>query len=306
MMADWTPVLVAVLAFLAMAGIVYVAGQYYARAVQLSRRLPQPQGDVGTSSSGAGGIADVVARYFDGKRFGFDDSSRSKLRQNLVRAGYFRKEAVNFYVLWRIAAVIGVPVLTYLLLSIAMPQAPLATKLIVVVIAIGLGIVGPDAFIARRQRLLSVEYRNIFPDFLDLTVVCVDAGLGVEAALDRITGEISKWSKAFGTNLVIMSTEIRAGRSFVEALATLADRLMIAEARSLVAVLRQSIELGSDVAETLRVFSDEMRARRLLRAEEQANKLSVKMIIPLALFIFPVVLMVVLLPMAIRLFTAFR
>jgi tight adherence protein C len=296
--------LVAVLAFLAMAGIVYVAGQYYARAVQLSRRLPQPQGEVGTSSSGR--IAGVVARHFDGKRFGFDDTSRSKLRQNLVRAGYFRKEAVNFYVLWRIAAILAVPVLTYLLLLIAMPQAPLATKLIVVVIAIGLGIVGPDAFIARRQRLLSVEYRNIFPDFLDLTVVCVDAGLGVEAALDRITGEISKWSKAFGTNLVIMSAEIGAGRSFVEALATLADRLMIAEARSLVAVLRQSIELGSDVAETLRVFSDEMRARRLLRAEEQANKLSVKMIIPLALFIFPVVLMVVLLPMVIRLFTAFR
>jgi tight adherence protein C len=305
-MADWTPVLVAVLAFLAMAGIVYVAGQYYARAVQLSRRLPQPQGEVGTSSSAAGGIAGVVARHFDGKRFGFDDTSRSKLRQNLVRAGYFRKEAVNFYVLWRIAAILALPVFTYVVLAIAMPQAPLATKLIVVAIAIGLGVVGPDAFIARRQRLLSVEYRNIFPDFLDLTVVCVDAGLGVEAALDRITGEIGKWSKAFGTNLVIMSAEIRAGRSFVEALATLADRLMISEARSLVAVLRQSIELGSDVAETLRVFSDEMRARRLLRAEEQANKLSVKMIIPLALFIFPVVLMVVLLPMAIRLFTAFR
>jgi tight adherence protein C len=305
-MADWTPVLVAVLAFLAMAGVVYVAGQYYARAVQLSRRLPSPQGDVGNSSSAASGVAGIVAGYFDGKRFGFDDTSRSKLRQNLVRAGYFRKEAVNFYVLWRIAAVIAVPAFTYLLLLIAMPQAPLATKLIIVVIAIGLGIVGPDAFIARRQRLLSVEYRNIFPDFLDLTVVCVDAGLGVDAALNRITGEISKWSKPFGTNLVIMSAEIQAGRSFVEALATLADRLMIAEARSLVAVLRQSIELGSDVAETLRVFSDEMRARRLLRAEEQANKLSVKMVIPLALFIFPVVLMVVLLPMAIRLFTAFR
>src|SRR6516164_6110811 len=112
-MADWTPVLVAVLAFLAMAGIVYVAGQYYARAVQLSRRLPQPQGEV--SSSAAGSIAGVVARHFDGKRFGFDDTSRSKLRQNLVRAGYFRKEAVNFYVLWRIAAILAVPVLTYLL-----------------------------------------------------------------------------------------------------------------------------------------------------------------------------------------------
>ena len=131
-------------------------------------------------------------------------------------------------------------------------------------------------------------------------------GLGLEGALDRITGEIGKRDKFFGINLAIMDAEMQAGRSFVEALGTLADRLMIQEARSLVAVLRQSVELGTDVGEALRIFSDEMRDRRLLRAEEQANKLSVKMIIPLALFIFPVVLMVILLPMAIRLFTAFR
>jgi tight adherence protein C len=81
----------------------------------------------------------------------------------------------------------------------------------------------------------------------------------------------------------------------------MADRLIIPEARSLVALLRQSRELGSDIAEALRVFSDEMRDKRLLRAEEQANKLPVKMTMPLALFIFPVVLMVIMLPMAIRL-----
>ena len=305
-MADWTPFLVAVLAFFAMAGIAFVGGQYYLRSVHLYRRLPLPLEAAGTSGSAAGGIAGIVARHFDEKRFGVDDTLRGKLRQNLVRAGYFRKDAVNFYVLWRVAAVVLVPLFTYVLLSIAAPHAPFATRFIVILIAIGLGVVGPDAFVARRQRLLSVEYRNIFPDFLDLMVVCVDAGLGLEGALDRITGEISKRDRFFGINLAIMGAEMRAGRSFVEALGTLADRLMIMEARSLVAVLRQSIELGSDVGEALRIFSDEMRERRLLRAEEQANKLSVKMIVPLALFIFPVVLMVILLPMAIRLFTAFK
>ena len=80
----------------------------------------------------------------------------------------------------------------------------------------------------------------------------------------------------------------------------MADRLIIPEARSLVALLRQSREIGSDVGEALQVFSDEMRNKRLLRAEEQANKLAVKMTLPLALFIFPVVLMVVMLPVAIR------
>ena len=98
---------------------------------------------------------------------------------------------------------------------------------------------------------------------------------------------------------------MRAGRSTMDALGSLADRIGIDEARSLVAMLRQSIELGTDVGDALRVFSDEMRDRRLLRAEERANQLPVKMVGPLGLFIFPVILGLVLLPVVIRLFTAF-
>ncbi|MGH7247728.1 MAG: type II secretion system F family protein, partial [Pseudomonadota bacterium] len=132
------------------------------------------------------------------------------------------------------------------------------------------------------------------------------AGLSLEGALDRIAGEIAKRSRDFGVNLAVMEAEMRAGRSFVDALGSLADRLIIPEARSLVALLKQSIELGSDVAEALRVYSDELRDKRLLRAEEQANKLSVKMVMPLALFIFPVVLLVIMLPIALRLIVLFH
>jgi tight adherence protein C len=100
-----------------------------------------------------------------------------------------------------------------------------------------------------------------------------------------------------------MGAETRAGRSMPDALGTLADRLNIDEARAFVILLRQSLELGTDVGEALRVFSEEMRGRRLLRAEETANKLPVKMVLPLGAFIFPVVLMVVLVPVLIRLFS---
>jgi tight adherence protein C len=93
---------------------------------------------------------------------------------------------------------------------------------------------------------------------------------------------------------------MRAGRSTIDALNSLADRLDLDEARSFVLVLRQSVELGSDVAEALRIFSDEMRDKRMMRAEESANKLPVKMVAPLGLFIFPVILMVVMLPLALR------
>lgn len=305
-MGDWTPLFVAVMAFGAIGGIAFASGQYYLRALKLRQRLPVHHGP-GADLEVGGNIARLVARHFGEGRFGVDDTLRGKLRMNLVRAGYFRSDAVNFYVLWRVAAIVGLPIISYVALDLAVPGAHFASRLIIVAIAIAIGVVGPDAFIARRQRTLSAEYRIIFPDFLDLLVVCVDAGLTLEVAVNRIGGEIAdQRSRVLGINLAVMTAEMRAGRSFIEALSALADRLMIPEARSLVALLRQSTELGSDVGEALRVFGDEMRDKRLLRAEEHANKLSVKMLLPLGLFIMPVVFMVILLPVVIRLLNAFK
>ena len=147
---------------------------------------------------------------------------------------------------------------------------------------------------------------DVFPDLLDLMVVCVDAGLSLEAALERISMEMLKQSRELGMNLVLLGAEMRAGRTMAESLSSLADRLGLDEARSFAAMLRQSIELGTDVAMALRVFSDEMRERRLMRAEERANQLPVKMVIPLGLFIFPVILLVIMFPVIVQLMTVFR
>jgi len=137
-------------------------------------------------------------------------------------------------------------------------------------------------------------------------VICVDAGLTLEAAFERVGAEIKHHSGELGMNLEMMGAEMRAGRSAVEALGSLAERLGLEEAKAFVSMIRQSMELGTDVGEALRVFSDEMREKRLLRAEEVANKLSVKMVLPLGLFIFPVVLLVVMLPVMIKLLTVLR
>ena len=298
-MSDLTPLIVALLAFCATGCLAYVVGQYYLRSAHLGRRLPALQEASGDRGSAAG-IAAMVARHFDEKRFGVDDTVRGQLRLNLIRAGYFRKDAVNLYVFWRLAAAALLPLLGFVLIGLFTHDAPIGIKFVFVAAAAALGIIGPDAFVSRRHRMLSAEYRMIFPDFLDLMVVCVDAGLSLEGATDRITSEISTRSKFFGINLAVMGAEMRSGRTFVEAMGTLADRLMIPEARALLAILRQSAELGSDVGDALRVFSDEMREKRMLRAEEQANKLSVKMLIPMTLCIFPLVLMVIALPLVIR------
>ena len=164
-----------------------------------------------------------------------------------------------------------------------------------------IAVAAPDAYLARRQRRLALRYRQIFPDFIDLLVICIDAGLSFEAAFDRVRGEIFKQSRELGANLEMMSTEMRAGRSTLEALEAFTDRLGFDEATSFNTMLRQSLELGSDIGGALRIFGDDMRDKRLLRAEEAANKLSVKMILPLGLFIFPVVLLVVMLPVIIKL-----
>jgi tight adherence protein C len=244
-----------------------------------------------------------VARHFDERRFGVDSTLRGRLRRNLVRAGFFRSDALNYYIFARIALVIVLPLLAYVFTQLFLQNVPLLFRFLVLLIALVIAILGPDAYVSRRQRAMSERYRQVFPDFLDLLTVCVDAGLSLEAAIDRVTGHMSKQSREFGLNLMMVGAETRAGRTMVEALESLADRLGVDEAQSLVLVLRQSIDLGSDIAEALHVFSDEMRAKRLLRAEEIANKLPVKMTFPLGLFIFPVILLVVLLPVGIRLVT---
>src|SRR5262249_8477426 len=128
-----------------------------------------------------------------------------------------------------------------------------------------------------------------------------DAGLSLDAAFARINPEVAKESRALGTNLTLLGAETRAGRGTADALGTFAERLNIDEVRAFVITLRQSLELGTDIGETLRVFSDEMRAKRLLRAEETANKLPVKMVMPLGGLIFPVILGIVLFPVLLRL-----
>jgi len=267
---------------------------------RIQRRLSLPTPTSNPTGARPGALDAFIGKHFDVKRFGIDDSLRGKLRRELVQAGYFKSDAVNYYIFSRLVAVIILPLLSYIVVEAFLPGLGQLLKLAVVSISALLAIVGPDAYLARRKRILAQQYRLVFPDLLDLLVVCVDSGLSLEAALDRITGEMVKQNRPLGLNLMMMGAEMRAGRSTIDALNSLADRLDLDEARSFVLVLRQSVELGSDVAESLRIFSDEMRDKRIIRAEENANKLPVKMVAPLGLFIFPVILMVVMLPLALR------
>ncbi|HVT55117.1 MAG TPA: type II secretion system F family protein, partial [Xanthobacteraceae bacterium] len=163
-----------------------------------------------------------------------------------------------------------------------------------------LGYYAPSFYLNRKIAANKNEHRAGFPDFLDLLVVCAEAGLAMEAALDRVGRELADSYRSLSANIHMATLEIRAGRTLSEALDHLGDRLGLEEARSFATLLQQSAELGSSVTEALRVYSDEMRHKRLSRAEEKAYSLPSKLAVPLILCIFPVLVIVVLLPAYIR------
>jgi tight adherence protein C len=283
-------------AFASVAGITFTVGHLITSRNRLQRRLP-----TALALTSGDNVGDLVGEPFGDSRFGLGQKLGKELRLKLMRAGYFSPRAVRYYVLARVCAVIAAPLMVLLGSALLMRELSTFNFVLAAAASVGIGVLGPDAYLSRRQASQLAEYRLNFPDLLDLLTVCVTAGLTVEASFDRIRDRLSKRSRALGHNIALMGAEMRAGRSSVDALGAFADRLGLDEAASFVAVLRHSVELGGDVATTLREFSEDMRSKRMLLAEKKANELPVKMVVPLALGIFPVILMICLLPVILKL-----
>ncbi|MGF7007212.1 type II secretion system F family protein [Aminobacter sp. BE322] len=223
------------------------------------------------------------------------------LELRLFRAGFHQKGAPLIYMLSRIGAVVLGFLGAYLLLSRVLPPQLPGFVAFAGAALFGLAcLVVPSVALDRFERARQRQYRIGFPDFMDMMITCADAGMSLEAAVERVSSELAGTHKWLGIQLSIMNLQLRAGKPLRDALRDLADRMGLDEARSLAVLFRQSEELGTSLTEALRVYSDEMRTQRILRAEDRANSLPVKMMIPLGLCIFPVVLMIIMLPVIIR------
>jgi len=227
------------------------------------------------------------------------------LRARLIRAGYFSPSAVVIFTLIRSVIAIGTFVGGYWIVQTIYPQTSQSITAVFAAMIAGVVFVLTAAVLDRLGTKREIAYRKLFPDFMDLLIVCVDAGLSIEAALDRVAREYLSTQRDFGIHLAIITLEVRAGRPMHEAISNFAQRVNLEEARSLAILFRQSEELGSSVRQTLRVFSKEMRQLRLTKAEEKANSLAVRMIFPLALLFFPVNLVIVLVPILISIIAMF-
>ncbi|MER8389218.1 type II secretion system F family protein [Mesorhizobium sp. M1428] len=225
----------------------------------------------------------------------------SALDAKLFRAGFYQSSAPLIYTLSRLGAVcLGFSV-TYALLSRILPPELPGLVAFAGAALLGLGcIVIPSIALDRFEKGQKQIYRRGFPDFMDMMITCADAGMSLEAAVERVGSELAGTHRWLGIQLAIMNLQLRAGKPLREALRELSDRVGLEEARALAVLFRQSEELGTSLTDALRVYSDEMRGQRILFAEERANALPVKMMIPLGLCIFPVVMMVVMLPVIIR------
>ena len=225
----------------------------------------------------------------------------TKVRFQLARAGWYGPDAPKTYYAVRFLAIV-IPTLVLIALAGLLVAAigPKRTSSLAVLVVV-VGTMGPDRVVRWRQKRRTLLCREGFPDMMDLLVASIEAGLGLDSALQRVAGEIGERHPALKTNLDLMNLELRAGRTRTEAMEQFGERTDLEEARQLGVMLHQAEEMGSPLGRALRTFAEDMRTKRMLRAEEKAMALGPKLTVPLMLFIFPTIVVMLLLPAVIRL-----
>jgi tight adherence protein C len=241
-------------------------------------------------------LIDYTARYYSAT----DTGNMKLLQTKLIQAGILNPRAAGLYFVARAVLALAFTLGAVLALPSLNPEMTWTTRWMFIAFAGLFGYFLPNVYLSRRTASRRNEHQSGFPDFMDLMVVCAEAGLSMEAALDRVGQELAVSYRSLSANIHMAMLEIRAGRTLSEALEHLGDRLGLEEARSFATLLQQSSELGSSLTDALRVYSDEMRHKRLSRAEEKAYSLPSKLAVPLILCIFPILVIVTLLPAYIR------
>jgi tight adherence protein C len=220
----------------------------------------------------------------------------SKLRIRFINAGYRTASAPILFFAFKTMLTITLPSFFALYVFVINGVISSNNFLILLVGFATLGYFSPNVFLARRISNRKREILDSFPDALDLIIVCVEAGLGLDAALARVGAEMHIRSPILGGEFHLINLEMRAGSSREMALRNLALRTGVEDIDTLVTILIQSERFGTSVANSLRVHADSLRTKRRLRAEEAAAKIAVKLLFPLIFFIFPSMLVVLLGP----------
>jgi tight adherence protein C len=266
------------------------------------RRLRQlaTVGGPGDSFDGNLALVDTIDPRFQ-KLPGIPKSPKEmgRLRRRLAMAGYNEPAAVVIFALAQLAT----PVLFGLVTLIAVG---VGTGLVFALFAAAVGYLLPGLVLSRKVTLRKRQIREGLPDALDLFIVCVEAGCGLDQAIVKASDELGLTYPALAYELRLITTEIRAGKARVDAFRNFAARTKVDDVQSLVALLVQTDKFGTSLAQALRTHADSSRTKRRQEAEERAGKLGVKLVFPLVLFLFPALYIVILGPAVITFLRVFR
>ena len=298
-------IIVACVALSVSFGILFVIQMLPGRSASLSQRLTELRGT-------AGEAADLLQRQRRqersdrfrtilqawGERLEGRRSDNATTKRFLVQGGYLHPASVSYYWGTRFVLMAGLGAGALLFLPIG--GIGFMTSAFAALWFAAAGWIAPTFYVGRKIKHRQKEIVKALPDALDLLVVCVEAGLGLNQAIVRVSEEIEHVSRLMSEQLALVNLEIRAGTPRDEALRNLGERTGVPDVQSLVAMLIQTDRFGTSIAQALRVHADTMRTKRRQRAEEAAAKTTIKLVFPLVLFIFPTMFVVILAPALIR------
>jgi len=292
---------------LAMLGVYWLLYKPQSAATERLRRLggkegsmaaPGGQAAVIPEDSAASDIAQRLANPLN-KLLPPSATEAKNLQKKLMHAGFRSQEAPIIYRAIQLVSMAGFPLLVAGVCAIM--ARPLGSALVYIILAFVVGFILPRFFLGRITKNRQRELRWGLADALDLMVVSVEAGLGLNAAMLKVSTELKEVHAAIATEFELANLEIRVGRDRDEALRNLAERTGVDDLRSLVAMLIQTDKFGTSIAKGLRVFSDSLRTKRRQRAEQEAQKAAVKLLFPLSCFLFPTLFIAILGPAALNL-----
>jgi tight adherence protein C len=264
-------------------------------------RLGRPDADTGSRSATVADLLRPYTRFLLPKK----QKELSKLNRQLVHAGYRSSNALVLFFATKALLLITLPLLVFLL----SPMFPKVSSNMLLYASLGLGGLGfllPSVWLDHRVQARQKALRVAFPDAMDLLVVCVEAGLGLAPALQRVADDLTISYPELGAELSLVNAEMRAGVERSQALKNLAERTGLEDIRGLVALLVQTMRFGTGVADALRVYSEEFRDKRMQAAEEVAAKMGTKLIFPLVVCLFPSFFLIAIGPAALALMAVFR
>lgn len=293
-----------ILVFLSVFGVVVFGMTFFAPSAareRLRNMVPPAAGRASPANPWVDRAAGMTARF--GKLSTPEEGwEKSGIRKRFMNAGIRNASAPLLYFGAKTILAIGLPILAYLILVLMGSKMSMNATLMLLLLAAAFGYYLPNMILSHLVMLRQREIFETFPDALDLMTVCVEAGLGVEAALNRVAGDIAHKSEILSEELGLVGLELRAGNDRERALRNLAARTGVEEVETWVAIMIQADRFGTSIAAALRVHSEMLRTKRRQRAEEAAAKIALKLLFPLIFCIFPSLMLVLLGPAFIQIY----